>query len=1185
MGSFVHLHNHTEFSLLDGLSKIPDLLEKAHDLGQEALAITDHGVMYGAVHFYNKAREKGIKPIIGLEGYMSAGSMEEKQSKPGSDQFHILLLAKNYAGYKNLLKLTSEAHLRGFSYKPRFDFETLSKYHEGLIVTSGCLASRFSKLLMADQREECIKEIQKYQALFGEDFYIEVQSHPAIPEVTKHREEMIKISRELGIPLVATNDSHYVNPSDSTAQDALICVGTRKLITDTDRMKMVGNDFYLKSSEEMEAEFADIPDALANAVKIAEKCTLEIPLGKAHFPIFELPEGETSRSYITTLAFERLEKYYPGISAHAKTNYLKTDVQENSLEAVAKRLQYEIEVIDSKGYLTYFLIVQDFVNWAKNKGISVGPGRGSAAGSLLSFALNITSIDPLVHKLPFERFMNPERESTPDIDIDFADNRRDEVIAYVTQKYGENKVAQIITFGRMESKAAVRDIGRVLGLTYTDVDRIAKLIPIPVQGHVVHIQDALKSVPELQAYYGQPKYKELLDLAMKVESNSRHTSVHAAGVVIADLPLSEYTPIQKDNKSGKIVTQYDMKVLDLNISPQAIGLMKMDFLGLRNLSILEEAIRVLKQTQGIDVDLATIPLDDKKVYKMVSSGETTGVFQMESAGMRKLARNLKPSVFSDLTAMVALYRPGPMALIDDFVAGKSDPKSIKYPHKDLEPVLKDTYGVLLYQEQVLQAANVMAGYSLGQADELRRAIGKKKIEIMVKEKENFTKGAKKLGYDTKTIDTVWGFIEKFAGYGFGRAHSAGYAMIAYQTAWMKANYPTEYMCAVLSVESVSMGANREEKVSQGVADCRRLGIQVLPPNINKSQENFSIEEVIEEKKAGTSSEEREKTQAEITKPTSAIRFSLSAIKNVGTAAIESLIETRKNGPYVSFTDFLQRTDSRKVNKKVLESLIKIGAFDEFSSRATLLEKLEVLRTKLAVSNVGMDGQEGLFTSVEATKTQAVDTFEQIPEYPQGELLSFEKELFGFYLTRHPMADALEEVSQFVSHRIKELDIAVHANQKVTLGGFIASVRQVLTKVKQEEMCFGTLDDGTGIMEFVCFPRTYAEHKNLLRQDAIVLLKGTLSNRDDKLSLQVERAREPQIIIPQAAPEVGQTLTIPRGTGAEKLQEIGKYLKSRPGGDQLSVVIPNSVQDTIMKLPYTVAWNEETKQKVSELLSK
>lgn len=1163
MSAFVHLHVHTEYSLLDGLSKIPALLGRVKELDQPAVAMTDHGAMYGAVHFYNKAREKGIKPIIGLEGYVAAHSRFDKQARMGSDQYHLLLLAKNFTGYQNLMKLTSIAHIEGYSYKPRFDWETLQKYHEGIIATTGCLASQFSQLIMDNKPDECKALIRQYVELFGDDFYIEIQDHPQIKEVAQVREEMVKISRELGVPLVATNDCHYVNNDDAPAQDALICIQTRKILSDTDRMKMGDTDFYLKTSQEMEAAFAKYPDALENTYAIAQKCDIQIPLGKVIFPHYEIPEGETTFSYTKKLAFERLENTYPGISTYSQQEGKPNEGDPKALESVASRLNYEINVIKDKGYLTYFLIVQDFVNWSKNHGIFVGPGRGSAAGSLLSYALNITSIDPLVHNLPFERFMNPERASTPDIDIDFADTRREEVIQYVTQKYGDDKVAQIITFGRMESKAAVRDIGRVMGLTYTDVDRVAKLIPNPVQGHVVHIKDALSTVPELATYYQQPKYKQLLDLAMKVESSARHTSVHAAGVIISDKPLPEYTPIQKDSKTGKVVTQYDMKVLDLNVASDAIGLMKMDFLGLRNLSILQEAIEIVKTQRGIHVDLTKIPLDDKKVYDLISSGETTGVFQMESAGMRKLARGLKPSVFSDLAAMVALYRPGPMALIDDFIRGKQDPSSIQYPHKDLAPVLKDTYGILLYQEQCLQVANVMAGYSMGQADELRRAIGKKKIEIMMAEKEKFTRGAIKLGYDKKTVETVWGFIEKFAGYGFGKAHSAGYAMIAYQTAYMKVNYPAEYMCAVLSVESKSSSIGSEEKVALGVSECRRLHISVLPPNINASHFDFSIELLPGEK------------------PTIAIRFGFSAVKNVGTAAIENIVSARGDTPFASFTDFLQRTDSRKINKKVLESLIKVGAMDAFSTRASMLEQLESIRSSAGQFVSQIEGQDGLFVSV-APASAPVDTFATLEEYPQAELLSFEKELLGFYLTQHPMAHALEAVSKVVTHHVSDLDITIHANITATMGGIIATLRHTVTKAKGEAMCFGTLDDGTGTTEFVVFPKTMAEYKELLVLDSIVIMKGKLSDREGKLSLQVEKVRTPDIVNEDESPS-GNVLTIPRGTTNETLKRVGTYLKENKGPDTLTIVIPNATGQKNLKLPYTVRWDDEIRTKVNLML--
>ncbi len=1144
---FVHLHVHTEYSLLDGLSKIPKLMERAKEYHQPAVAMTDHGNMHAAIHFYNYAKEKGIKPIIGMEAYVAAHSHVDKQLRMGADQFHLLILAKNFTGYKNLMKLTSIAHLEGFSYKPRIDFELLKEHHEGLIVTSGCLASEFSQLIMENKKDEAIEKLKKYHDLFGDDFYLEIQAHPKIKEVGEMSKEMVKISRKLGIPLVATNDVHYVDADDAEAQDVLLAVQTRKVVSDTNRMSMIDSpDFYLRSTEEMQQLFVEHPDAIANTLKIADKCNVEIPIGKWILPVFPLPAGETSESLFKKMAHTGLKKRFEQVTDEAK-----------------KRLEYELDIICNKGFATYFLIVQDFVNWAKNSGIYVGPGRGSAAGSLAAYCLNITNMNPLQHGLPFERFMNPQRPTPPDIDMDFADLRRDEVIHYVTKTYGEDKVAQIITFGAMEARAAIRDVGRALGMPYSDPDRIAKLIP---QG--VDILTALDTVPELREYYKQAKFKKLLDLSKKVEGNVRHSSVHAAGIVISDKPLTEYTPIMRESGEGKIITQYDMKALDRNVSDNAIGLLKMDFLGLRNLSILGEAISIIDESRHEHVDLTKIPIDHSNVYKLLSSGETTGVFQLESAGMRRVARTLKPNVFSDITAMVALYRPGPMDLINDFIQGKHYPDRVQYPHKSLEPVLKETYGILVYQEQALQIANVMAGYSLGEADILRRAIGKKKIEIMEQQHAEFVSRSVKQGSTKEVAEKVWSYIEKFAGYGFNKAHAASYAMIAYQTAYMKVKYPVEYMTALLSIESNARSANSEEKISVGVQECKRMKIILFPPDINASKKNFSIEP----------NDESLNKQA--------IRFGFTAIKNVGTAAIEAIIEARKAGPFKSFTDFLLRVDARKVNKKVLECLIKIGCFSTFANRATLLTHMEEIRTKLQKFDADEKGQDNLFAALNDQAHKDVkDTFAKEEEYPQAELLSFEKELLGFYLTEHPMASALKAVAKSATKTISELDVSVHRDIVIWLGGIVTSWRTVVTKAKGLEMGFGVLDDGTGQIEFVVFPKVFAVAKPLLVVDSVVLIKGKLEDREGKPTFLVDVVKAPDIDedISLRKDENTVELEIPRGVDQETLQAVGKLLKSHPGDKSIIVVIPNGVEAKRIKLPYTVEWSEKVQGKVKELL--
>lgn len=1147
---FVHLHVHTEYSMLDGLAKVHPLITRAKELNFPAIAVTDHGGMYGAVNFFNTCRKNELKAIIGVEAYLAKNSRFDKQTKMGSDQFHLLLLAQNMTGYQNLMRLVSIANLEGFSYKPRMDEEILFQYNEGIICTSGCMASIFNQLLLEGKDEEAVAKFQLYKEKFPGRFYVELQAHPQIKELAPLTKKLVQIARQLDLPLVATNDVHYINPDDAQAQDALLCVQTRKLISDQKRMTMLNSpDFYLRSADEMAELFHEYPEALANTVQIAESCDLEIPTGKLHFPIFPVPEGETDATYFKKLAYEGLYRKWP-----------------QPTPEMIERLDYEIDIIISKGYPTYFLITQDFVNWARNNGIGVGPGRGSAAGSLVAFVLGITAMNPLQHGLPFERFLNPQRPTPPDIDMDFADDRRNEVVQYVAQKYGEDHVAQVITFGRMEARVAVRDIGRVLGMPYEEPDKIAKLIP-NVPGHKTSLKEALDQVPELAEYYKQPKYRQLIDLAQKVEGVIRQTSIHAAAVVVADKPLYAYTPFQKDSDSGKVVTQYDMYSIDCNVSDDAIGLLKFDFLGLRNLSIIQVAVNLIKKHRGVEVDIANLPLDDQKTFALLSSGETTGIFQLESGGMRRVAKTLQPNQFSDITAMVALYRPGPMDLIPTFIEGKHNPDKVVYPHDSLKPVLQETYGVMVYQEQILQIANVMAGYSLSEADILRRAIGKKKKYLLDENKKRFTEQSLQKGYTREVAEKVWGFIEAFANYGFNKAHAASYAMIAYQTAYLKAHYPAEYMTALMSVESGSHAANRDEKVAVAIEASKKMGLHILPPDINKSFTDFTLE-------PDSSSEGGE-----------AIRFGFNAIKNVGAAAIENIMATRQHvGQFQSFSHFLISTDGRKVNKKVLESLIKVGAFDQFASRASMLEQLEEIRTKVNQFSSSVEGQDGLFTGLADHSQSIHDTFPRLPEYPQAELLSFEKELLGIYLTDHPLAQALEYVTKRASKEIDELDLSIHQDQVFTFGGVITKLRETVTKKTGAKMAFGSLEDQTGSIEFVIFPKVYEELIGKLTADMVVLMRAKVDNRDDSAQLMVEKITIPEEnLVSLAGSEKHHELFIPRKTDQQVLQEVGKLLKSKPGSDRVVVVIPNGGEPKRMLLPYGVAWSDELQRAINQLL--
>lgn len=1067
MANFVHLHVHSEFSLLDGLGKLDQLILRTKELGMDTLAITDHGAMYGSFKFYLKAKAAGLKPIIGVETYVARRSRLDKEGKIDTDPYHLVLLAENEVGYRNLLKLVTFAHLDGFYYKPRIDWDLLKEHHEGLICLSACLAGQIPQLLMQDKVKEAEEVAQKYAELFGPDhYYIELQKHPHIPQIEQTNEKLVALARKLGLPLVATNDVHYVREDDAEAQEILLCVQTQKTILDKNRPLSMREspDFYLRSPEEMTELFAQYPEAIANTVKIANMCDITLSVGKWILPRFPLPEGTEPADFLRTMVYERLPTKYKNVTPE-----------------ITERVEYELDIITKKGYSTYFLIVSDFVNWAKSQKIGVGPGRGSAAGSVISYILNITGIDPFFFQLPFERFLNPHRPSPPDIDLDFADDRRDEVIAYVTQKYGSDSVAQIITFGTMEARGAVRDAGRALGMPYSAPDRISKMIPPGLQGASMTIDKAIDLSPELSAAYrSEPDTKRLLDVAKKLEGVARHASVHAAGVVISDKPLVEYTPLQRESKGDRIVTQYDM----YTVGEDGVGLMKMDFLGLRNLTIMAAALKFIEEVKGISLDLYSLPLTDKKTFDMLAIGETTGVFQLESAGMRRYIKELKPTTIFDLMAMVALFRPGPMQVIPQYIERKNNPKSITYPDPRLADVLKQSYGLICYQDDVLLTAITLAGYTWGDADKLRKAVGKKIASEMKKQQEKFTEGCVKNGISRHKAEEIFHLIEPFAGYGFNKAHAACYAVIAYQTAYLKANYPVEYMTAVLTAESrANTGDTRDEKIAMIVAECKRTGIVLLPPDINTSDIEFSIEN-------------------------GQTRFGLSAIKNVGEAAIDSILKARNlAGPFKTFSEFLKRVDVSKVNKKTLESLIRAGAMGTFGSKASLLAAVETMLSQVHKDRKAASvGQTGLFDDGGGHESSVTEVLPSVPELTQQESLAHEKELLGFYLTAHPLEETLAELSKKESLLPIAQVTEERVGDRVQVAGLVAQVKKIMTKKNNSEMAFIRLEDLTGNIEVVIFPKMYAKSSTQWVRDAAVMIAGKVDQKDDRLVILADEVR-------------------------------------------------------------------------------
>lgn len=1066
MGSFVHLHNHSEYSLLDGLSKIPDMVARVKELGMDAIAITDHGNLYGTIKFFKECKAQGIKPIIGCEIYVAKRALTDKEAGIDNEYNHLILLAKDMAGYKNLLKIVSVANLDGYYYKPRADIALLERYSEGLICLTACVNGYIGDPLLAGKTQEAEDRLERLIKIYGkENVYLEIQKHLNVPPQEPLNKALIAMSKKYGVPLVATNDNHYIRKGDAEAQEILLAIQTQTTILDENRkLSMIDSpDFYIKSPEEMKELFADTPEAVTNTVKIAEQCNVDIQLGKWILPKFAVPDGKTTSEYFKEL-----------VDAGLKTRYGEVT------PAIRERVDYEMSVILKKGYETYFLTVADFVNWAKEHEISVGPGRGSAAGSVISYALSITDIDPFYFNLPFERFLNPDRPSAPDIDLDFADTRRDEVISYVTQKYGEDKVAQIITFGTMEARGAVRDAGRALGMPYAAPDRIAKMIPPGWQGHAMTLEKALEQSPDLRrAYLTEQDTKRLLDVAQKLEGVARHASVHAAGVVIADKPLTDYTPLQRETNGDKVVTQYDM----YTVGEDGVGLLKMDFLGLRNLTIIEESLKFIKQNRGVDVDISHVPLDDKKTYDLLSSAETTGIFQLESPGMRRYIKELKPTSIFDLMAMVALYRPGPMQNIPDFIARKHNPALISYPDPRLEEILKNSYGILTFQDDVLLTTIALAGYSWLDADKFRKAMGKKIPAEMKKQNDIFLAGAVKNGLTRKKAEEIFELIAPFAGYGFNKAHAACYATIAFRTAYLKAHYPVEFMTALLTAESRgTTGPAKNEKIAQAVAECKRLHVEILAPSVNSSEAEFSI-------------------QANM------VRFGLSAIKNVGSSAIYSILEARKNGNFKSMGDFLSRVDLSKVNKKTMESMIKAGALDEFGKRASLLSSYPEVVEKISREQKDIArNQASLFGDTEPKQETAAVGLYDIEEFSEKEKLMFEKELLGFFLTNHPLSQELENLARYVSHYIPDLEEEKEGTI-LKLGGLVSSVKKIVTKKGNQEMAFVAIEDSAGLtVECVVFPKTYELIKATLIRDAIVIVEGKLQHKDDHPVIIVDSIR-------------------------------------------------------------------------------
>jgi len=1077
---FVHLHVHSEYSLLDGLSRLPDLCNRAREMGMDALALTDHGQMYGTIKFQRAAEKAGVQPIFGCEVYQARRSMRDRDPQRDSKPYHLVLLAQNDTGYKNLLKLVTEANLEGFYYRPRIDKELLADHAEGLICLSACLSGEVPALLRTGQMDKARETVRWFKDVFGPDrYFLELQIHDGIPELDTINTQLVTLAREFGLRYVATNDVHYVHQEDASSHELLLAIQTNTTMSNANRMRMPGDDYYLRSPDEMANLFADYPESLETSCYIAEQCHVDMGFKGYHLPKYKVPEGYTAYEYLRLKCEEGLRRRYQEIAPQ-----------------VRERLDYELSVIHEMGFDDYFLINADLTDWAKNEAkMLVGPGRGSGASSLVGYCLGITELDPIALDLMFERFLNPGRVTMPDIDLDYPEDRRQEVIDYLTRRYGEDRTSQIATFGTMAARGAIRNVGRALGIPLDEVDHVAKLIPA---GPKKTIRDGLDTVPELQTLYEtKPHIRQLIDYSLALQGISRHISTHAAGVLISDLPLVEYTPLQRAPRGEGVISQFCMEDVE------AIGLLKLDVLGLSTLTVLDRAFSWIKRTTGETVTQDSIPMDDAASYALLASGETTGVFQLDSSGMRRTLRDMQPREFRDMVALLALYRPGPMQFIPNYTARKHHREQVEYRHPKLEPILSETYGIIVYQEQIIKIVSELAGYSLSEADLMRRAVGHKILQEIEKQRSRFIQGAVERGIPQETAEIIFADIQKFANYGFPKTHSAAYAVITLQTAYLKAHYPAQFLTALLSVEAGNL-----DKVAQFIAECRRLGITVRPPDVNCSQVDYSLEPL--DLDDGALPDQQTLRRAD----SYAIRYGLGGIKNVGGHVAKVIVDARGDKPFANIDDFISRVDLRQVNKRVLECLVCAGAMDSLGDRATLLSAVDqMVGESQRIHRAKEIGQQSLFdlvTSPDASTGAAFALPTDIPPMAEKKRLADEKELLGVYMSAHPL-DALLNYHDDTLTSISEIDES-SVGAQIRAAGAVNAVREITTK-KGDRMAFAELEDLTGTIPLTLFPRVYDECHILLADQSIVVVEAKVDLRDDQVLLVADSVSELKLAKP------------------------------------------------------------------------